>query len=142
MHPSTFCFLAGFVLGAAPLEGDLKKVQGTWEYIKVEVKGKEVERDDVKELRIVVQGDKYTVTRDSQVITEGRLHFQGDKNKPKRVDATPGDGEYKGQELPGIYELKGDTWTMCFSAPGKPRPADFRAGAGDLMRYEMKRVKK
>lgn len=142
MSTSALVLLTTSLIAAAPPQGDLKKVEGTWRYITVEVNGKAVERDDLKDLRIVVHDGKYTVTtREGQLVTQGRLQFHAG-HKPGQVDAVPGDGEYKGQELPGIYELKGDTWRMAFAPPGKPRPTDFRAGAGVLMRYEMKRVKK
>ena len=45
-----------------------------------------------------------------------------------RVDMIPGDGEYSGNTLKGIYNLDHDVMKIIFSFPDGARPTHFRAG--------------
>ena len=40
-------------------------------------------------------------------------------------------GADKGKRQAGIYALEGDVLTVCVSAPGKPRPTQFRSSKGN-----------
>ena len=52
------------------------------------------------------------------------------------------DGPHAGETLKGIYVLTGDTYKVCFGAPGKTRPTEFSTKAGGGQRLlVMKRAK-
>jgi hypothetical protein len=50
---------------------------------------------------------------------------------PKTMDYQMTEGVTKGKTQLGIYELDGDTFRSCFSAPGAERPTEFTTKPGD-----------
>src|SRR6478752_1969735 len=80
---------------------EMKKLQGTWVRIYVDVDGKKTEDGDKapgKAITLTIKGDKY-----------GDETFQLDPTKtPKHINVTTVDAKGKAITLPGIYELKGD----------------------------------
>jgi uncharacterized protein (TIGR03067 family) len=126
------------VLAGFAADTDLDKLQGTWEAQRIVSRGKEV-APEKGTLTFVIKGD-----------TVKRFVMDVDRNdpatikvdataKPARIDLTstkPGD-----PKLLGIYEIDGDTLTLCFS-PTK-RPEKFESAEdGDHTLIVLKRVKK
>ncbi len=76
-----------------------------------------------------------------QVFLKAKITLDPSK-KPKTIDYRMLEGFTKGKTQLGIYELDGDTFRSCFSAPGDPRPTDFTTKAGDRRTLSVwKRVK-
>lgn len=132
--------LAAFVLlaaGGALLGGgeagekDLKKIQGTWQFISQEMDGKARPKEDVAKLKITFTGDKWSVREDGKVVQAG-THKLDPSKKPAQVDAKVTEGEDKGSTMLGIYELKGNTLKVCFDPAGKERPTSLSAKAGQF----------
>jgi uncharacterized protein (TIGR03067 family) len=124
-----------FLLAAdTPDEGavkkDLKKLEGTWKVVGFEHDGKKSGEEELKDWKIVIAGDKYTMMV-GNITEEGTFKIVPGK-KPKWVDTTPSEGANKGQTRRGIYELKDDDAKMCIASIGKEeRPKEFAAQAGD-----------
>jgi uncharacterized protein (TIGR03067 family) len=64
--------------------------------------------------------------------------YQIDPSKsPKHIDWTPIEGPKKGQPIPSIYRLEGDTLTICLGEAGGKRPTEFHerkdAGGGLIL---------
>jgi len=89
----------------------------------------ENDRRELKEAKLVFKGDRYTVRRGSGPTVTGTLKLNPTKN-PKSIDITDANGPYKGKALLGIYTLKGNKLTECFSPPGGSRPAQFATESG------------
>ncbi len=137
--PVSMTMVLSVCLAAAPLKGDLAKVQGVWRLMSVEASGVSMDKEDLQMLEVIVRGDKCTVMRNGET-TDSRTLRLDENHKPKHFEYTYPMGEHKGQTLHGIYELSGDTWKVCLAMPGKPRPKEFKAGPGsDDTLYIMKR---
>lgn len=107
-----------------------------------EAGGKALPADALKDLVVVFDGDKHTVTRGSEVIQVGRQTLDPSRS-PKAIDVTMTEGPSKGTVMLGIYEFDGDTLKVCFDAEGKKRPAEFTSPPGSPTFVNVhKRVKK
>ena len=123
-----FCllFLACASLPAGGAGGDLKKMDGAWLGAVVEIGGKPpTEAEKNVKFKLVIQAGKYTIFFGDMKITEGIFKLDESK-KPKTLDATPADGEFKGKIQPAIYHLDGDELKVVFTEPGKDRPTEFK----------------
>jgi uncharacterized protein (TIGR03067 family) len=121
---------------------ELKKFQGTWQFVSREADGKRAPARELKGLTITFEGDTFTVKQGDEVVQAGTHKLHPGKD-PKQVDAKVTEGEGKGTTMLGIYERKGDTLRACFDPTGKKRPAEFKAPEGSgYMLVVIKRAKK
>jgi uncharacterized protein (TIGR03067 family) len=112
-------------------QDELKKLQGTWQFVSQEVGGKPVPPAQLAKMTITFTGDKWAVRADGKVVQAG-THKLDPTKKPAQVDAVVTEGEDKGSTMLGIYELKGDTMKACFDPAGKERPTSFTTQAGQM----------
>jgi uncharacterized protein (TIGR03067 family) len=114
-------------------QGDLKKLQGTWQCVAMEREGDPVPTEALKGSTATYEDDRITLTRDGDVFRRGIVTLDPSKS-PKRVNTWDLNGPYEDQTVPGIYEIDGDTLKLCFSRPGAERPALFttKEGSGTL----------
>jgi uncharacterized protein (TIGR03067 family) len=108
----------------------MKKLEGTWSVKLYEHDEKILSEDSVRGWKLVVTGDKYTMTIGNS--TEEGIWKIDPSKKPAWVDVTPNDGPGKGLTRRGIYELKGDLGKVCFTEIGQEeRPKEFGTKLGD-----------
>jgi uncharacterized protein (TIGR03067 family) len=120
---------------------DEEALQGTWKLDAGEADGKALPEKQLKEGKLVIKGDQYTVTLADKGTVTGTQKLDPTK-KPKTIDIVDAGGPNKDKTCLGIYELKGDEFHVCFAPPGKPRPTKFATGpdSGQWM-HVWKRVK-
>jgi uncharacterized protein (TIGR03067 family) len=107
---------------------DLKRMEGDWVVVSMEVDGLKVPDEDAMAYFRTVKGDEYTVSRYRRVAGKGTIRLDATK-KPRAIDARPaGDGEAK--SLLGIYEFDGNKLKLCFARPGAERPTEFASKEG------------
>jgi uncharacterized protein (TIGR03067 family) len=105
---------------------DLKRMQGEWVVVSMEVDGMKVPDDDAMALFRSVKGDSYTVSRYRRIRGKGTIRLDATK-KPRAIDALPAGATDKAQSLLGIYEFEGNKLKLCFARPGMARPTEFRS---------------
>jgi uncharacterized protein (TIGR03067 family) len=124
--------MAGLLVGgltfAAEADKDLDKLQGTWVRVSVVRDGKEVPADDLKNIRLTIKGDKYTLDEGKEK-RSGTFKLDASK-APRRLDIVSDAGPNKGKTLKAIYKIEGDTFTYCVAGPGKDRPTEFSSKEG------------
>jgi uncharacterized protein (TIGR03067 family) len=103
-------------------------IQGTWLPSAAELGGKKFPDEVRKTIKLVVKGDKYTVTVGKQV-DQGTVKLNP-KALPKELDITGTAGPNKGKTIRAIYERDGDTLQVCYDLSGKSRPKEFKTRAG------------
>ncbi len=108
--------------------GDGKSIEGTWLPSAAELGGKKFPDEVRKTIKLVVKGDKYTVTVGKQV-DQGTVKLRPSA-KPKELDVIGTAGPNKGKTILAIYERDGDTLRVCYDLGGKKRPAEFKTKAG------------
>jgi uncharacterized protein (TIGR03067 family) len=147
MNIRAVVLVAVILLGAADdpkgkdVNKEMKKLEGTWAAKLFEHDEKPIQEDQVKDWKVVITGDKYTLTI-GNFTEEGTWRIDASK-KPSWVDVAPTEGPGKGQKRLGIYEVKGDIAKVCFVEIGKEeRPKEFATKAGESQYlWEFKREK-
>jgi len=123
--------IAGAVIArsfiAAKPEADkaLTKFDGTWVITAVEISGNKIPEGDLQKApsRVAIQGSHWLLKAPGR---EETGTFTVDESKePGQMDVKPADGPNAGRTYKAIYQIEGDTMTVCYAAPGQDRPATF-----------------
>ncbi|HEY5061315.1 MAG TPA: TIGR03067 domain-containing protein [Gemmatimonadaceae bacterium] len=104
---------------------DLDWLQGTWNIVALEIEGQKFPPGGSS---IAIDGDAF-VSRNMGAVYEGTVRLD-ETRAPKTFDLIFAKGPEAGGVGLGIYELDGDTWTICLGFAGKSRPTEFRAPKG------------
>ena len=128
----------------AAIKKDRKQIAGTWKVVAYEVNGNKAMEEDARKLTVVNGADgTWSLHSEGKEISKGTSTFDPTK-KPKTIDFTPTEGEGKGDQYLGIYELEEKTRKMCFAPPGKERPTKFSTAPGSehiLVTFEREKSK-
>jgi uncharacterized protein (TIGR03067 family) len=150
---TAIAFVTTVLGGSVALSGEhesaeAKKLQGEWQAVEIQAKGKTSTKDDgdVKNLRFVIKGDGITIPNPSEEGKERKQTFKVNAAKsPKEMDITSLDGQEKDKTAACIYKLDKDRLTICipyFTENPSVRPTEFKAGANDgIMLITLERVK-
>jgi uncharacterized protein (TIGR03067 family) len=138
--PVAALLLAADIPDESLVKQDLKKLEGTWKCISLEVGGKKLPDEKLKEtnLRLVVKGDKWII---KSANLESEVSYKIDPTKkPKAIDTK----HPKGKTNLGIYELEGDRLKFCDAGHAdRERPKEFTSEAGTPQSlWVFERVKK
>jgi uncharacterized protein (TIGR03067 family) len=124
----TFALVLTFSLAAYGDAKDNDVIDGTWLPSTAELGGKAFPDEVRKTIKLVVKGDKYTVTAGKET-DQGTVKLNA-KAKPKELDVTGTEGPNKGKTILAIYERDGDTLRVCYDLSGKKRPTEFKTKEG------------
>jgi uncharacterized protein (TIGR03067 family) len=103
---------------------ELAKLEGTWRLVSAEVDGRKVPQEDIKDVSLVIRGDRATFAEGKQT-SEAEIRVKTTA-KPKQIDTRYLSGPEKGFTALGIYELDGDTLRICHtSRKDQKRPEKF-----------------
>ncbi len=121
---------------------DLEKFQGNWQLTSVERDGKKTPQEEAKKIKLTIQGNKFILRKDAEIISEGTMTLDPTK-KPKELEETITTAPNKGKIYLAIYEIDEEHHKICFGAVGKARPTAFSSmpGSGQLFQV-WKREKK
>jgi RNA polymerase sigma factor (sigma-70 family) len=109
---------------------EAERLQGSWNFVALEVDGAIVPENVIKGSRTVVQGNTLaTISPTGQVLYKSTFRLDV-ASTPRALDLTYTEGPMKGAACLGIYDLDGDNWKICIAPPGKDRPRRFVTEAG------------
>jgi uncharacterized protein (TIGR03067 family) len=130
------------LIAADDSKKDLQNMQGTWSIESIEKEGKPLDKDSLKNRRVVIQGNRYTVKDGERILDAGTYKIDATVT-PKTIDISPNAGPNAGKKLLGIYKLDGDDRSIVFAGPSEDRPKQFRTKPNsDDIYVVYKRVKK
>jgi uncharacterized protein (TIGR03067 family) len=117
------------------VKAELQRVAGTWRLTLIEKDGSKVPDDEVKQNKLVITGEQYTVRRGDRIIEKGTVRIDPTRT-PRTIDIFPTEPEGKVQL--GLYEWDGEKRIrICFTHPGsdQTRPKEFSTtkGTGHVM---------
>ena len=116
------------------IAADRKALDGTWIGVLSMRDGKTLDEGEASRIRLTIVGDRYTLRRGDKF--DRGISRIDPTSRPKTIDVTLIDGEFKGQTWLGLYEIEGDTLKGCFDPSGKDRPTKFASepGSGTILR--------
>jgi uncharacterized protein (TIGR03067 family) len=98
---------------------ELSKMEGVWIAVSAERDGEKRSKDEIKDLKFTVKGDKWAINLDGQEY-QGTLKIDPTKT-PKESDSIMEDG----QIVKAIYEVENGHLKLCWRGPGEDRPKEF-----------------
>lgn len=112
------------------IKKDRKQMEGVWRAVSLEVNGNKAAENDARKIVVINHADgTWTLKVDDKQISKGTNKIDPTR-KPKTIDFTPTEGEGKGKEFVGIYELGKHRRKLCFVEAGKDRPGEFVSAVG------------
>lgn len=137
MRLRTIALSVVLLLAADPKDDankDLERFQGKWTLISAQRDGKKTPDEEAKKITLTIQGSKFVLYKNGEVISEGTFTLDPTK-KPKQIDETATVGPSKGKTFLAIYEIDHEHHKICFAAPGKERPTEFSSepGSGNVL---------
>lgn len=102
-------------------------LDGAWKPIKAEMSGRALNMDTLREFRLDVRGDAFTVT-DRSKRESGRFIFVG--GEPPAIDVVGDAGPNKGQRLAAIFRRTTTSLQLCYDLSGNGRPSEFKTRVG------------
>ena len=113
------------------VKADLKKLEGAWRLVGLEVGGKAVNPDTWgRPVRREFSGTKSSFASGERVV-DGQITINPSKT-PKWIDETL----VTDKRFQGIYELKGDTLRLFMERQGGQRPTEFKTKEGTQQAVE------
>jgi uncharacterized protein (TIGR03067 family) len=110
--------------GAEAVASDLQRVQGDWVAVEFVANGQEASADDASGVKLKIKGNEF-FAEFPQGQAQGTLKLNGTAS-PKSMDATTEAGD----QVPGIYEISGATFRICYAMNDAPRPKEFKSADG------------
>jgi uncharacterized protein (TIGR03067 family) len=102
---------------------ELKKLQGSWRVTALEAEGERITAEAVTNLYVTIKDNTYELLN---LDNENSGTFQIDPSKtPAQMEIHCTTGADSGQTWPGIYEVNGDDFRVCYARRGKKRPTTF-----------------
>src|SRR5262249_38099896 len=98
--------------GKAGRPKELDALTGSRAGVTVERNGQQAPAEALKGFKVTIKGNRMTIGDRTSTFT------LDPSKRPKWLDNTPEQGPNKGQSLPAIYELQGDTLKLCFDNEG------------------------
>jgi uncharacterized protein (TIGR03067 family) len=137
MFRLTYLVLLSFPLGLPALQekkasNDADLLQGSWLVTGITRRGKALDANEIADVKVVFADNKMRLLKGPGKQDERSFTFElHQAKKPKGIDLTALDGNFKGRSLPGIYELDGASLKLCLpNDEVKERPSDFAAPEG------------
>jgi uncharacterized protein (TIGR03067 family) len=107
------------------MKPDIEKLRGTWNMVSLELDGRKYPPGGS---RIAIRGDRFE-SLNMGAKYSGTLVVDASAN-PKTFDLLYQEGPEQGKMSLGIYQLDGDTWTICLGLTGVARPTRFVSAPG------------
>jgi uncharacterized protein (TIGR03067 family) len=112
----------------------LRDLEGTWEFARLEIDGQTVPPGMTANSRILIDGDRFR-TESPDATYEGVFNINVEA-QPHEIDIEFIAGPEAGNWNFGIFRLAGDQFELCLDLNGKPRPTEFCTSPGSGHAYE------
>ena len=112
----------------------LRALEGTWTFSRLEVDGDAVPAAALRSSRILIDGDRFR-TESPEATYEGTFIIDVEA-EPHRIDIDFVAGPEAGRANHGIFRLDGEQLEICLDVNGGPAPGAFRTARGSGHAWE------
>lgn len=112
------------------IKQDREQFLGTWRVVLFVLDGQLVAESEARKLTVVNGIDGSWSLRSEENDIGGGTSSIDPSQTPKTIDLTVTEGDGKGDQFLGIYELEEKTRKLCFVEKGKERPTEFTSTPG------------
>ncbi|MEQ1823791.1 MAG: TIGR03067 domain-containing protein [Fimbriimonadaceae bacterium] len=117
----------------------LRSMEGTWEFVDLEVDGMAMPAAAMGNSRLLIDGDRFRM-ESPEATYEGIFTIDVDA-RPRQITINFVEGPEAGNQSLGIFELNGDHLKICLGLTGASRPSEFVTTGGSGHALEnLKRV--
>jgi uncharacterized protein (TIGR03067 family) len=127
------------VIGAGPLVAQKDKPRAErpvmkYKYISIIKDGKEVPKEELKDVILTVTGEKGVIKKGDKVLSEATAKVDTMKT-PWTIDLKVTTGEGKGKTFKGIMDMEDGKLRVCWGKPDGARPKEFssKKGSGQVL---------
>jgi uncharacterized protein (TIGR03067 family) len=136
-------FIASFCLTsfAADDSADVKVLQGSWVPVKAELGAQPMPGEVLKKITLTLTNQNYEVTITGEQPDSGTWSIDT-SSKPKGMTIVGTKGPNAGKTFPCIYDIKGNTFRVCYDLSGTKQPTEFKTATGTklyLVTYDRKK---
>src|SRR4030095_13159046 len=105
---------------------ELRKLDGTWRGLSMQINGKEMDEKDFRESQMSFTARTVILTFKGKVTGRGSFTIDPSKD-PKHITVTIEEGAFKGKSSFGIYKFEGQKLVICWTqlAVIRSRPTSF-----------------
>jgi uncharacterized protein (TIGR03067 family) len=128
--PAQLCVLLAlaYVIPGCGPASTAREIEGTWLPATAELAGNMFPDNVRATIKLMVEGDKYTVSV-GKAVDQGTLRLNPSAS-PKELDIIGTDGPNKGRTIHAIYERDAETLRICYDLSGEGRPKEFKTREG------------
>ena len=126
---------------AADDSADFKALQGSWIPVKAELGAQPLPTEVLKKITLTLTNHDYEVTVTGEQSDSGTWSIDP-SSKPKGMTIVGTKGPNAGKTFPCIYDIKGNTFRICYDLSGAKQPTEFKTAAGTklyLVTYNRKK---
>jgi uncharacterized protein (TIGR03067 family) len=137
----TFITIASFTSFAADDSAETKALQGSWIPVKAELGGQPLPGDVLRKITLTLTNQNYEVTITGEQSDSGTWSIDT-STKPKGMTIVGTKGPNAGKTFPCIYDIKGNTFRICYDLSGAKQPTQFKTATGTklyLVTYNRKK---
>src|SRR5689334_18568882 len=136
-------FIASLCLTAVAADAfaDVKALQGSWIPVKAELGGQPMSAEILKKITLTLPNRDYEVTITGEQSDSGTWSIDT-SSKPKGMTIVGTKGPNAGKTFPCIYDIKSDTFRICYDLSGAKQPTQFKTATGTklyLVTYNRKK---
>ncbi len=99
-------------------------IDGTWIPIEAELDSQPLPADNLKSTKLILSGINYSVYV-GNILDRGIIKLDATKS-PHTMVINGTEGPNKGKTILAIYDLHGETLTVCYDLDGQAYPKDFK----------------
>jgi len=114
----------------ALIEAARKDLAGAWIATSCIHDGKPMPEEDAKKLTFSWDADGKITGHGADGAPVAASTKIDATNEPMTLDVSYTEGQMTGQSVLGLAAIDGNTLTICYAAPGKPRPTDLKSDPG------------